>query len=125
MRCPACRLPLLTVEVNAIELDYCAEDLGVWFDEGEIEALLGCHTPILTWDGSGAKGKRRCPRCNTKMRLFYPVLGLELDICPNGDGLWFDAGEVEQLTTALQRGHDKPHLGQIFSQLNRMIGGQR
>ena len=125
MLCPVCRLPLLTVEVKDIELDYCAEDFGVWFDEGEIEALLESHAPILTWDSSGEKGKKRCPRCNAKMHLFYPVEGLELDICPNGDGIWFDAGEVEQLANALQQRNDRPHLDTIFSQLNRLIGGQR
>ena len=97
MRCPTCRLPLLTAEIDEIELDYCAEELGVWFDEGEIEALFQSSAPILTADKSGKKGKRRCPRCNAKMRLHCPVPDLELDICSNGCGIWFDAGEVSQL----------------------------
>src|SRR5512134_1693227 len=97
MRCPSCRLPLLTAELLGIELDYCAEELGVWFDEGEIEALLGASAPVLRSTREGKTGKRRCPRCDAKMRLVYPVPDLELDLCPNGDGLWFDAGEVVAL----------------------------
>lgn len=126
MRCPSCRLPLLTAEIEGIELDYCAEELGVWFDEGEIEALFGAAGPVLQWDPSGKKGKRRCPRCSTKMRLYYPVPELELDICPRGDGIWFDAGEVKDLAEALAgKGTEleRKHLDKIFEKLNRMLGG--
>lgn len=127
MRCPACRLPLLTLEIKEIELDYCADDMGVWFDEGEIETLLDSTTPVLTVDPKDARGKRRCPRCDARMLLHFPVPQLELDMCPNGDGIWFDAGEVEQLATAMkdkQGLEHEAHLDEIFVKLNSMLGGQ-
>ena len=126
MRCPSCRLPLLTAEVDGVELDYCAEELGVWFDRGEIEELFATRGPVLELGPSGEKGKRRCPRCNTKMRLYYPVPELELDICPRGDGIWFDAGEVRSLAEALAGRDDqleRARLDQIFARLTRMLGG--
>ena len=120
-------MPLLTAEIEEIELDYCAEELGVWFDEGEIEALFQSTVPILAVDKGGKKGKRRCPRCNAKMRLHYPLPELELDICANGCGIWFDAGEVNQLAIALEQNQlaQQAQLNQVFDNLNRMLGGKQ
>ena len=115
---------MLTLEIKEIELDYCADDMGVWFDEGEIEALLESTTPVLTADPKDARGSRRCPRCNARMLLHFPVPELELDVCPNGDGVWFDAGEVEHLATAMKdkKGLEQDaHLDEIFMKLNNML----
>ncbi len=73
MFCPVCRLPLLTLEIEGIEVDYCADDMGVWFDEGEIEVLLERTTPVLTADRNDARGKRRCPRCDTRIRVLQEL----------------------------------------------------
>ena len=89
---------MLTVEIDGVELDYCGADRGVWFDEGEIEALFQSRTPILPPAGT-RKGKRCCPRCASKLHLVQPFPGLEIDVCAHGDGVWFDAGEVGRLTS--------------------------
>jgi Zn-finger nucleic acid-binding protein len=126
MRCPACRQPMLTIEVEGIELDYCGEDLGVWFDEGEIEALFQSTMPVLAPHEDAPKGKRRCPRCHGKMLLVRPLPDLELDLCPHGDGVWFDAGEVKRLADGLKVAAPSAGLVQfekIFSHVSRMIGG--
>lgn len=127
MRCPGCGLPLLTAEIAGVELDYCAEELGVWFDEGEIETLLGAAAPILPQSRTGARGKRRCPRCDAKMLRVYPVANLELDLCPHGDGIWFDAGEVVALAQAARDSAalKGARLDQVFAQLQNMLGGSR
>ena len=39
--CPVCDEPLLIVEFEDVEADYCASCLGVWLDEGELELLGG------------------------------------------------------------------------------------
>jgi Zn-finger nucleic acid-binding protein len=126
MHCPGCRLPMLTIEVEGIELDYCGQDLGVWFDEGEIEALFQSMTPVLVPQKNAPRGKRRCPRCGAKMQLMHPVPELELDVCPHGDGVWFDAGEVKRLADGLKVASEAAGLVQfekIFSHVSRMIGG--
>jgi Zn-finger nucleic acid-binding protein len=40
MRCPVCKIPMIIVEHERIELDYCTKCLGVWFDAGELELLV-------------------------------------------------------------------------------------
>jgi len=128
MLCPACRSPLLTFEIDDIELDYCALDLGIWFDEGEIEALFQATEPVLRATADGTRSKRRCPRCNSKMRLHYPTPQLELDLCPRGDGIWFDSGEVQQLAEAVMGdgAHpNSPQLGRVFIHLQHILGDKK
>ena len=113
MKCPACNNLMIVVEHENIELDYCANCSGVWFDEGELELLLETMElerttlsldDILTSpEAESAEKKRKCPICGTKMKK--ATVGHEpevlIDVCPRGDGLWFDSGEVGQLITQL------------------------
>ncbi len=127
MRCPACRLPLVTAEIEGLELDYCAEEFGVWLDAGELELLFGAAGPLVDLGQAGEPGKRRCPRCDRPMRRVTPAPGLELDACPQGDGLWFDAGELEALARAFaaEAKLGGARMTQVFTLLQRMIGGKR
>ena len=125
MECPQCRLAMVTAEIDAIELDYCVHGHGIWFDAGEIEALFASPTVGLDPRGHGQKGKRRCPRCRRKMHLVEPDPGLVLDICPRGDGVWFDPGEVERLAHALvAQGKIRglPRLDEAFGRLQFLLG---
>jgi len=109
MNCPACRRPMMAVEYQQIELDYCPHCHGVWFDQGELElALLTAGVgdvahllqDILHTPATGVKEQpRRCPICSKKMKKSQPggSDGVTLDTCGQGDGLWFDGGEVDHL----------------------------
>lgn len=123
MHCPACRLPLVTAEVRGVELDYCAVDLGIWFDAGEIEALLHATRPVLAEHRSGERGQRRCPRCDQHMHVVSPAPNLHLDVCAHGDGVWFDKGEVGQLADALKAQGGDAQLADVFARLQLLLGG--
>jgi len=117
MKCPACSSLMIVVEHEKIELDYCVNCSGVWFDAGELELLLETmqlEGPSLSLDSiltsleaKSTEKKRRCPICGQKMKK--ATVGHKpkvlIDACPQGDGLWFDSGEVGQLITQLP---DKP-----------------
>lgn len=84
-------------------MDYCERCGGVWLDAGELEALLGdCDDALrklLSQTGRPARTVRSlCPRCDAKLHEF-DVKGIVLDRCPQGHGLWFDAGELPQLAS--------------------------
>ena len=126
MKCPACRLPLVTLEIEGVEVDYCADDLGVWFDAGEIAALLHGLPAVLRPDGRAPRGRRRCPRCGGKMVIHRPVPELELDVCALGDGMWLDAGEVGKLaalSASTTASVGAAELERLFAQVTRMTGG--
>ncbi len=114
MRCPVCKVPMIIVEHEKIELDYCTKCLGVWFDAGELELLaerlsldketLPLHEIWALPDANVSEKARRCPICRKKMRKAH--IGEEskvlLDICPTQNGIWFDSGEVSQVLSQLK-----------------------
>ncbi|MBA7611061.1 hypothetical protein ES703_18277 [subsurface metagenome] len=135
MNCPVCKVPIIVVEHEKIELDYCTTCLGVWFDAGELALLLESLdldvgefnvSDILTLPEKRiAEKKRRCPVCGKKMRK--AVIGHDpevvIDVCPRGEGVWFDGGEVGQvITQRLDKSSAKPgapdrvvnFLGEVF-----------
>jgi Zn-finger nucleic acid-binding protein len=126
---------MIVVEYSNIELDYCLNCHGVWFDSDELELLLKCmelDTPDLLLghilDSAEAKTTekaRKCPICRRKMKK--TTIGdrpkILIDICRLKDGLWFDGGEVSQLVKELAKnkpaGKEAQHkvisfLGEVF-----------
>ncbi len=112
MKCPVCKTDLLVVEREGIEVDWCLDCGGLWFDEGELE-LLGekAGRPIApqileSRDHLSEKGRRRCPRCPKRMESVQLELGSGertiIDRCPR-HGLWLDRGELGQLMRATQQ----------------------
>lgn len=116
MLCPSCKHHMIVVEYKQIELDHCPHCRGIWFDAGELEqTLTGVN---LVPDGTAGKSvitlkeaattekKRSCPVCRKKMRKKF--IGGEpeilIDACPDGQGLWFDGGEINSLLSRLSRG---------------------
>ena len=135
MICPVCNKATIVVEYNDIELDYCLNCYGVWFDSDELELFLksmNLDTPDLllshildSAEVETVEKKRRCPICRRKMKK--TTLGdrpkITIDACIRKDGLWFDGGEVAQLVKELAKKksagrepHDKVinFIGEVF-----------
>ncbi|MBN2308350.1 MAG: zf-TFIIB domain-containing protein [Candidatus Hydrogenedentes bacterium] len=102
MKCPVDNQPMLVIEYEGIEIDYCAACGGIWLDEGELELLVGAEeTDAIALSGgvpAPAPGEkaRRCPACRKKMRKEATAGpdSVTYDRCPRGHGLWFDQGEL-------------------------------
>jgi uncharacterized protein len=113
MICPVCHKDALIVEYNNVELDYCPNCNGVWFDSGELELLLeaaglGTRESFLagmknSQEADIPEKKRRCPICLRKMRKVYidEQKKIVTDVCKGGHGIWFDGGEVTGLIESL------------------------
>ncbi len=105
--CPKCDCSLLILRLADAELDFCDRCRGLWLDTGEIEILAGdTHSPLLKslrdQPGSPTPQKHLCPRCDAALVEFtVPGTKLQLDRCPKGHGLWFDADELEQILAML------------------------
>ena len=132
MDCPACKAPMIVVERAGVELDYCLACRGVWFDADELELLSGAlrldvDVPdIATLPLAGtSEALRRCPRCRKKMDkvLMGQTEKVVLDRCRRGHGLWFDAGELEQVI-----GRDVTQMGQgeqVMGFVGETLSGSR
>ena len=113
MICPVCRHHMIVVEYHDIELDYCPNCKGVWFDSGELELLLksyGLGEPAAflgdifnSQETPSEEKKRKCPSCGRRMKK--AAIGVKpeilIDACRQKHGLWFDGGEVAQLIQRL------------------------
>ncbi|MBC8274740.1 MAG: zf-TFIIB domain-containing protein [Chloroflexi bacterium] len=138
MICPACKEDMIVVEYNNIELDYCNDCHGVWFDSTELELLLQSMSLdsqnlllddiLKSPEAMTQEKKRKCPICGQKMKktIIGKHPGLLVDICPQEHGLWFDGGEVAQLLKHLTgkqlAGQDSQQqvisfLGEVFEAL--------
>ena len=104
---------MIVVEHNKIELDYCTNCQGVWFDSGELELLLESVSMesshlflsniIDSKETETSEKKRKCPICGQKMKK--TIIGQQpeilIDVCRQEDGLWFDGGELGRLLKQL------------------------
>ena len=105
MDCPVCKNPMIVLELDQIEIDYCTKCEGVWLDSGELELLLEDSDEknklLSTFqvDKNCKEKPLRCPKCMRKMLKVYvgehdKVL---VDKCKKGHGTWFDQGELLQI----------------------------
>ena len=113
--CPVCHEPMVTFELEGIELDRCVACAGTWLDAGELEtsiARAGLAQErldlALRAAGTSQRAQRRCPRCRRKLRR-VTLCGdkngtVEIDRCPRGHGLWLDAGELRTVVTLFTDG---------------------
>ncbi len=105
MNCPRCENePLIAIEHDKVEVDYCAACHGVWLDAGELELLYGDADAARAFVFSGKpepapEKARRCPECGKRMakETTQGARPVVLDRCPKGDGLWFDRGELQAI----------------------------
>ncbi len=102
MYCPSCKHPMIVLEFEEIETDYCTNCEGIWLDDGELQLLLEDSSAKKELFNSfsktkvGKEKKRKCPICNKKMdkTLVSDDKDIVLDECKYGHGLWFDKGEI-------------------------------
>jgi Zn-finger nucleic acid-binding protein len=107
LNCPVCRQPMIVLELDQVEIDYCTTCGGIWLDAGELELLLGDSVEkdgflaSFEADAAGGEKHRRCPICSKKMEKV--VCGAEkrvrIDRCRRNDGIWLDEGELEEIVT--------------------------
>lgn len=106
MDCPACENAMITLELAEVEIDYCTECGGIWLDAGELEDLMAdadksrAVLDSFKAEPDNPEKRRKCPICDKKMAKV--VVGDEqppllIDKCTRGDGIWFDAGELDEI----------------------------
>lgn len=136
MICPVCKHDMVVVEYHNIELDYCNSCRGVWFDSGELELLLTSQSIeepkaffagiLNSQEAASSEKKRNCPICGRRMKktTISEQPKILIDACRDKHGLWFDRGEVTQVTRDLA-GKNLPKQdskGQVTGFLEEVFG---
>jgi hypothetical protein len=130
MICPACKQPMIVIELNQVEIDFCYECKGVWLDAGELEILLQDDNETSRLLGRqrenirSSEKKIHCPICSKKMdKVFMGVNNkIVLDRCIMNHGIWFEKGEL--IATLEEGSIDKEnkvlsYLKEIFKSENK------
>ncbi|MFH1735177.1 MAG: zf-TFIIB domain-containing protein [bacterium] len=127
MNCVACHEPMIVLELDQVEIDYCLACSGIWLDSGELAILLGQpdHVDAILHSLDAGlqkrKSKRKCPICLKRMEEFTPASASDLyiDRCRKEHGLWFDRGELEQVLQLFKTEKSKLVQALLNSMFNR------
>jgi Zn-finger nucleic acid-binding protein len=130
--CPRCHIPLQGIDLHLdgkFYIERCGRCLGLFFDPGELEALLDkTVTHVYEVDRQrldeiqGAKrsceyplGYIDCPVCKKLMNRinFGSRSGVIADKCRD-HGLWLDGGELRQILEWVKAGGDLYHKQKQF-----------
>jgi Zn-finger nucleic acid-binding protein len=114
MPCPSCESTLTVIEFEtepAIRIERCNQCHGMFFNPGELEALLDAQTNPLVWLDTAQMEQigsdygfnhevvyRKCPMCAERMSHlnFAGRSGVILDRCGT-HGVWLEGGELRRL----------------------------
>ncbi len=114
LRCPRDGAELTTRIYEAdVEIDECPSCGGTFLDKGELERIQAAvekdhrreMKPVDTVVAERHAEKEEalplidCPRCSHSMERRRYGLGsmTVIDVCPEGDGIWLDRGELQAL----------------------------
>ena len=92
--CPSCTAKMKPFPAGKVELDRCTFCSGLWFDGGELEALLGKKLPAKL--DPDVITSRKCPVDAVSMQA-AEVMGLRVEFCTKCHGVFLDDGEMVAL----------------------------
>lgn len=130
MDCPVCKDAMVVLELHDVEVDYCFGCGGIWLDAGELELLIDDPErsqklmESFKKDDRCKEAKRKCPICDKKMDKVIvesDKLGLLIDKCSKNHGIWFDAGELQDIMSCAQLDSDN----KIRRLLAEMFAGEQ
>ena len=104
--CPACSRALSRSDIEGNVLHACMECGGMWITpqafsemlESADELLSATTRPSCSYEKTFMRSdsSRLCPSCDAQMDnyQYQYTSGIWIDACPNGHGIWLDAGEM-------------------------------
>lgn len=123
MNCPACKNPMVILELNQVEIDYCISCKGIWLDRGELDLIFSSADKKEIAKSFSVKNdsdevKRRCPICKKKMdKVEFENTGIIIDRCSEDHGVWFDGGELKSILKTAEEQNSR-----IINMLKEMFG---
>lgn len=108
MLCPICKKELQGAIFYGVEVDYCPNCLGLWFEEDELRLAKDEKDGDLRWldvdlwkDRKKFKiyfGERLCPFCRLPLyEVYYGNSRVIVDFCSLCRGVWLDRGEFKRI----------------------------
>jgi len=133
MFCPRCQKKLEKVIFYNVEVDYCPQCLGMFFEEDELRWAKDVKDKDLRWlDIDLWKNKklfkisygiRLCPSCRLPLyEVYYGDSGIMVDVCNLCQGVWLDRGEFRKIIEYLKNKADYEILSNYLKNLKEEFG---
>ena len=106
MYCPKCKTTELKespIQGLGVKLDRCPGCRGFWFEESELELLLGNKAvkPFGIPAFATRDANKPCPKCLAALYEFcYPGTNTRVDACNTCLGVWLDNEEWQSIGSA-------------------------
>lgn len=112
--CPICRDQLESAIFHKIEVDYCEDCLGLWFEEGELREAKDSADTNLNWLDTDlwkdikrfviSRDNKICPVCRLPLyQVNYGQSRIAVDLCNVCHGIWLDRGEFKKIMAYLKK----------------------
>ena len=119
MKCPIDGATLETITYEGIRIERCPECGGIWLDADELGHIVEAREKRFTQGERDALAQAKpvfgvpvdeldrelvSPKSGTKLK---PVnyggdSGIIINVCPNGEGIWLDACELESIQALVE-----------------------
>ncbi len=119
-KCPVDSRNLDEIKYEGVAVDHCGSCGGVWLDAKELETIQ--ETRIMDFSEalskpenlvaaafsmakSGRERDYQCVRCDAVLikREYGYASQIQVDVCPEGHGMWLDHGELQALEKFYER----------------------
>ena len=128
MKCPLCKIEMKKVIFYGVEIDYCPQCLGLWFEKDELSQAKDEKDQDLKWLDIDLWQKRTkfkisqtqkyCPVCSTPLyAVRYNDSQIEVDVCNLCQGIWLDRGEFKKIVDYLKEKGKEEILKNYFKNL--------
>lgn len=124
MLCPICKKTLSSTIFHNVEVNYCPQCLGLWFEQDELRWAKDEKDKDLRWldidlwksksDFKISYGRRLCPSCRVPLyEVYYGRSGdlparrrVIVDLCNFCQGIWLDRAEFKKIVDWLKEKAD-------------------
>ncbi|MEW6159607.1 MAG: zf-TFIIB domain-containing protein [Verrucomicrobiota bacterium] len=137
LKCPRCHSVLCTIDYEAVEIETCPDCRGEWLDADELAQIVrkveqtfsqeeladldSVHRNVFRVEKTEGAAIL-CPRCPDHELTpfnFASSSGIVLDKCPQCQGVWLDAAELEKVQALVEEWN--AHLGKDLARFGSVI----
>jgi len=105
VNCPSCESSLIENEIQTYTVFSCDNCNGIWVPGSQIKRILREQSmppsmnaiPVLSEGGDEYETKRLCSKHRDIKLKAHSVRGVEIDICNECNGVFFDKNEFEEV----------------------------
>jgi len=138
MFCPICKVQLKSAILHNVEVNYCPQCLGLWFERDELRWAKDEKDKELQWLDVDfwkdekkfkiSRGIRLCPSCRVPLyEVRYGDSNVIVDVCNLCHGTWLDRAEFKKIIDYLHQKADYEVLNNyaknLFQQFSEIFIG--